>query len=157
MYITYVCTLISLEIHNSSVLSLFFAGWFICLIGVNAICPTVHEGITSPSSLRRSLTRLRGAALLLLLESLYHSSYFGEDITRQCRSVPRRTDCLGNTAANREKERGGHGRCSRSSPPSCRAAGLGSVCTEAEWSFSSRTLRTGLTSSTYNNSTGQTA
>lgn len=54
-----------------------------------------------------------------------------------------------------EKEQNGHGRCSRPSPPSCRAVGLGSVCTDVEWSFYRWTLRTGLTATSNNNSTGR--
>lgn len=57
----------------------FFAAWFICCKGDPNISDSA-EGIMSASSLRRVLMRMCGAASVL--ESLYHSLYFGEDIAR---------------------------------------------------------------------------
>lgn len=63
----------SLETRDSvSRLSVFLAGRLARVVA-NATFPTVPEGIAGPSSLRRALTRLRSAALLWLVESLYHS------------------------------------------------------------------------------------
>ena len=117
-------------------------------VSVKLRFPIVLEGVVAASSLRRALTRLRCAALLL--ESLSHSQYFGEDITRWCRT-PLGTDCLVNLAGDRKKGSGGHGLSSRSPAPSCSVAGRGSLCARAEWSFCRWTLRTGLASTNNTN------